>query len=168
MTSEDSKRDDAYVVMPQKEYARLYNRQCAELTTLKKSVDPQDKHSSYLEATLKKHYPQVYKAMIKNDHIMTNSERIQDALNGITNSNEKHRKAVQLSKQLDEVVAGKHKVNKLSNPIRPLVQCYVDSITENSSLSPAKKAVLRSYLDTYVSKIPWYMKADKKEQATNF
>ena len=65
MTSEDSKQDDAYVVIPQKEYARLYNRQYAELTTLKKSVDPQDKHSSYLEATLKRHYPQVYKAMIR-------------------------------------------------------------------------------------------------------
>ena len=53
MTSEDSKRNDAYVVILQKEYARLYNRQYAELTTLKKSIDPQDKHSSYLEATLK-------------------------------------------------------------------------------------------------------------------
>ena len=73
---------------------------------------------------------------------MTSSERIQDALNGTTNSNEKQCKAIQLSKQLDEVVVGKHKVNKLSNPIRPLVQCYVDSITKNSSLSPAKKAVL--------------------------
>ena len=164
MTSKDSKRDDAYVVIPQKEYAHLYNRQYAELTTSKKSVDPQDKHSSYLEATLKKHYPQVYKAMIKNDYIMTSSERIQDTLNGTTNSNEKQHKAIQLSKQLDEVVVGKHKVNKLSNPIRPLAQRYVDSITKNSSLSAAKKAVLRSYLDTYVSKIPWYMKADKKEQ----
>ena len=105
--------------------------------------------------------------MIKNDYIMTSSERIQDALNSTTNSNEKQRKAIQLSKQLDEVVASKHKVNKLSNLIRPLAQRYVDSITKNSSLSPAKKAVLRSYLDTYVSKIPWYMKADKKEQATN-
>ena len=45
MTSKDSKRDNAYVVIPQKEYARLYNRQYAELTTLKKSIDPQDKHS---------------------------------------------------------------------------------------------------------------------------
>ena len=105
--------------------------------------------------------------MIKNDYIMTSSERIQDTLNGTTNSNEKQHKAIQLSKQLDEVVVGKHKVNKLSNPIRPLAQRYVDSITENSSLSPAKKAVLRSYLDTYVSKILWYMKVDKKEQATN-
>ena len=80
--------------------------------------------------------------MIKNDYIMTSSERMQDTLNGTTNSNKKQRKAIQLSKQLDEVVAGKHKVNKLSNPIRPLVQRYVDSITKNSSLSPAKKAVL--------------------------
>ena len=76
-----------YIVIPHKEYARLYNRQYAELTTLKKSIDPQDKHSSYLEATLKKHYPQVYKAMIKNDYIITSLERIQDALNSTTNSN---------------------------------------------------------------------------------
>ena len=105
--------------------------------------------------------------MIKNDYIMTSSERIQDTLNGTTNSNKKQCKAIQLSKQLDEVVVSKHKVNKLSNAIRPLAQRYVHSITKNSSLSPVKKAVLRSYLDTYVSKIPWYMKADKKEQATN-
>ena len=67
--------------------------------------------------------------MIKNDYIMTSSERIQDTLNGTTNSNEKQHKAIQLSKQLDEVVVGKHNVIKLSNPIRPLVQRYVDSIT---------------------------------------
>ena len=56
--------------------------------------------------------------MIKNDYIMTSSERIQDTLNGTTNSNEKQRKAIQLSKQLDEVVAGKHKVNKLTHSLR--------------------------------------------------
>ena len=41
-------KNDAYVVIPQKEYTRLYNRQYVELTMLKKSVDPEEKTSSTL------------------------------------------------------------------------------------------------------------------------
>ena len=78
--------------------------------------------------------------MIKNDYIMTSSERIQDTLNSTTNSNEKQRKAIQLSKQLDEVVAGKHKVNKLSNPIRSLAQRYVDSITKKQFIVSSEES----------------------------
>ena len=37
MSEESSKRDNAYVVIPQKEYAQLYNSQYAQLTTLKNS-----------------------------------------------------------------------------------------------------------------------------------
>ena len=81
MSEESSKRDDAYMVIPQKEYTQLYNGQYAQLTTLKKSIDPRGEHSSYLEAALKKHYPKVYKDMIRNDYIVTSSDRIQDELN---------------------------------------------------------------------------------------
>ena len=35
MSEESSKRDDTYVVIPQKEYAQLYNGQYAQVTTLK-------------------------------------------------------------------------------------------------------------------------------------
>ena len=38
--SEKQQRDDAYVVMPQSEYSRLYNRQYVQLTDLRKSADP--------------------------------------------------------------------------------------------------------------------------------
>ena len=159
MSEESSKRDDN----PQKEYARLYNGQYAQLTTLKKSVDPRGEHSSYLEATLKKHYPKVYKDMIHNDYIVTSSDHIQDELNNNDNkqSQEQQRKSIQLSKQLDEVIVGKQIIKRLSNPIRPIAQCYVDIITRDSSLSPAHRQVfcsyLNTYLNTYIDKIPFYL-----------
>ena len=78
--SENTKREDAYVVIPQKEYSQLYNGQYAKLMTLQKSLDPRE-ISSYLEATLKKHYPKVYKDMIQNDYILMGSQHIQDVLN---------------------------------------------------------------------------------------
>ena len=37
----------------------INNKQYAELTTLCKSVDPDKRNETYLEATLKEHYPQV-------------------------------------------------------------------------------------------------------------
>ena len=46
MNEGDRAKNDAYIVIPQKEYARLYNRQYAELMTLKKSVDPEEKTPS--------------------------------------------------------------------------------------------------------------------------
>ena len=95
--SENTKREDAYVVIPQKEYCELYNRQYAKLTTLQKSLDPRGENSSYLEATLKKHYPKVYKDMIQNDYILTGSQRIQDMLNEESNNEERQRKNMQMS-----------------------------------------------------------------------
>ena len=65
--SKEEECKDGYIIVPQEEYTKLDNRQYAELTTLKKKVDPEERHNTYLEATLKKHYPQVYKDMIKND-----------------------------------------------------------------------------------------------------
>ena len=55
--SKEEECKDGYVIVPQEEYAKLYNRQYAELTTLKKKVDPEECHNTYLEATHKKHYP---------------------------------------------------------------------------------------------------------------
>ena len=69
-----TEKRDSYVVIPQQEYARLYNNQYAELMTLCKSVDPNEQNETCLKATLKKHYPQVYKDMVKNDYIMTSSK----------------------------------------------------------------------------------------------
>ena len=66
--------------MPQGEYQKLYNKQYAELTTLKKKIVPEEK---YLETAMKTHYPKVYEGMIKNDYILTNPERIQNALENL-------------------------------------------------------------------------------------
>ena len=60
-------RDASYVVLPQKEYQKLYSRQYAELMTLKKKVEPEEIHKTFPEATLKKHYPCIYQDMLKND-----------------------------------------------------------------------------------------------------
>ena len=144
------------MVIPQKEYSQLYNGQYAKLTTLQKSLDPRGENSSYLEATLKKHYPKVYKDMIQNDYILTGSQRIQDVLNEESNNEERQRKNMQMSKQLDEVVSGKQKLKRLSNPLRPIAQRYVDKLT--LSLPFTQRQVFRSYLNTYVNRIPFYMK----------
>ena len=91
MSAEETTRDGGYVVLPQNEYQKLYNRQYAELTTLKKKVDPEEKRETFLEAMLKKHYPCIYQNMLKNDYIMTESNHIESELNNkaMTESNVK-------------------------------------------------------------------------------
>ena len=97
--------------------------------------------------------------MIKNDYILTSSDRIQNALYEAPGGAQEHQhKNIQMSKQLDEVIAGKQRPKRLTNPVRPLAQCYVDSITRNSSLSPIKHRLLHLYLSTYLKRIPWYIK----------
>ena len=123
--SEKQQRDDAYVVILQSEYSHLYNGQYMQLTDLQKSADPDGRSLTYLETTLKTHYQKVYLDMIKNDYILTAQER-----KNITDKDtpeECQRKSIQHSKQLDEVVSGKQKLNKLSNPYRPVAQCYVNN-----------------------------------------
>ena len=78
---EETTRNGSYIVLPQKESQKLYNRQYTELTTLKKKVNPKEKHKTFLEAMLKKHYPQVYQDMLKNDYITTGSNHIESKLN---------------------------------------------------------------------------------------
>ena len=48
MNEGDRAKNNAYIVIPQKEYARLCNRPYAELTMLKKSADPEEKTPSTL------------------------------------------------------------------------------------------------------------------------
>ena len=74
MSEKQQQRDDVYVVIPQLEYSRLYNGQYAQLTDLRKSADPDGQSSTYLETTLKTHYPKVYLDMIKNNYILTAQE----------------------------------------------------------------------------------------------
>ena len=103
-----------------------------ELTTLKKKVNPNENNAAYLEATLKKHYPNVYKDMIKNDYIITTSDRIQRSLDNTPHHGtaELQNKNMQMVHQLDKVIAGKQKSECLSNPIRWLAQHYVDNIAK--------------------------------------
>ena len=152
-------RDGSYVVLPQKEYQKLYNRQFAELTTLKKKVDPEEKHETFLEAMLKKHYPRIYQDMLKNDYIATGSSHIESELNNkAMTKSERQRLNLQMTKQLDNVVSGKQKPVKLSNPICFLAQEYVDSIVNELSMSPKKRRLLYAHLHQFAKHIPWYMK----------
>ena len=64
-------------------------------------------------------------------------------------------------KQLDEVVSGKYKPKKLSNPVRFLAQKYVDNIARESTLAPEKRRLLHTHLYQFTKKIPWYMKDNK-------
>ena len=82
MSEKQQQRDDAYIVIPQSEYSRLYNGQYVQLTDLRKSADPDGRSSTYLETTLKTHYPKVYLDMIKNDYILTAQERKKQSYNG--------------------------------------------------------------------------------------
>ena len=131
MSEKQQQRDDAYVVIPQSEYSRLYNGQYVQLTDLQKSADPDGRSSTYLETTLKTHYPKVYLDMIKNDYILTAQERKNSHITDKDTPEERQQKSIQHSKQLDEVVSGKQKLNKLSNPYRPVAQRYVEQLTKS-------------------------------------
>ena len=155
MSEKQQQRDDAYVVIPQSEYSRLYNGQYAQLTDLRKSADPDGRSSTYLETTLKTHYPKVYLDMIKNDYILTAQERKNSHITDKDTPEERQRKSIQHSKQLDEVVSGKQTLNKLSNPYRPIAQRYVEQLTK--SLAPAQRQVFRSYLRPYLDRINFYL-----------
>ena len=155
MSEKQQQRDDVYVVIPQSEYSRLYNRQYAQLTDLRKSADPDGRSSTYLETTLKTHYPKVYLDMIRNDYILTAQERKNSHITDKDTPEERQGKSIQHSKQLDEVVSGKQKLNKLSKPYRPVAQCYVEQLTK--SLPLAQRQVFRSYLRPYLDRIPFYL-----------
>ena len=65
---------------------------------------------------------------------------------------------VQMVKQLDNVLSGKKKPQKLSNPIRFLAQQYIDGIAQHASVSPPKRHLLHMDLSQFTKNIPWYMK----------
>ena len=75
MSEKQQQWDDAYVIIPQSEYSCLYNGQYTQLTDLRKSADPDRRSLTYLETTLKTHYPKVYLDMIKNHYILTAQEQ---------------------------------------------------------------------------------------------
>ena len=153
MSKEEEHKHD-YIIVPQEEYVKLYNRQYAELTMLKRKVDPEECHNTYLEATLKKHYPQVYKDMIKDDYIMTSGNRMEQDLQDANNQPEHQRRSIQMIKQLDEVVSGKYKLKKLLNPVRFFAQKYVDDIARESTLAPEKRRLLHTHLYQVMKKYP--------------
>ena len=42
----NNRLNNSYVVVPQGEYQKLYNKQYAELTILKKKIDPEEKRKN--------------------------------------------------------------------------------------------------------------------------
>ena len=54
------------------------------------------------------------------------------------------------------MVSGKHKLKKLSNPLRPVAQQYVNDLTWNLPL--VQRQAFRLYLQLYLDKIPFYLK----------
>ena len=155
-----SKTDhSSYVVIPQSEYEQLYNRQYAELMTLKKKVDPDEKRERYLEMVLKTRYPKVYEDMIKNDYILTHPERTQNVLDSLPDGDYETKKQanLQMQKQLNEVVSGKQKQSLLSNPMKLLAQDFIDGIANHSTVSPEKRWLLHTHLSKYVHQISLYL-----------
>ena len=73
-------------------------------------------------------------------------------------------KSIQHSKQLDEVVLGKQKLNKLSNPYHPVAQHYIEQLTK--SLPLAQRQVFRSYLRPYLDRIPFYLVTKGNDKST--
>ena len=72
---------------------------------------------------------------------MIGSNHIESELNNKAMAKSEHQMLnLQMTKQLDNVVSGKQKPVKLSNPICFLAQEYIDSIVNESSLSPKKDA----------------------------
>ena len=72
---------------------------------------------------------------------MTGSNGIEGELNNkATTKSERQRLNLQMTKQLDNVVSGKQKPVKLSNPTCFLAQEYIDSIVNESSMSSKKDA----------------------------
>ena len=104
---------------------------------------------------LKTHYPKVYLDMIKNDWILTAQKQKNCYITDKDTPEERQRKSIQHSKQLDEVVSRKQKLNKLSNPYRPVAQRYIEQLTK--SLPLAQGQVFRSYLRPYLDRIPFYL-----------
>ena len=137
----------SYVVVLQREYEQLYNRQYAKLTTLKKKVDPGKKRERYLETTQKTCYPKVYKDIIKNDYIFTHPERTQDMLDSLPDGDYKTKKQANLRmhKQLNEVMSGKQKQSLLYNPMRLFAQDFIDGIVNDSTVSPEKRQSLHAH-----------------------
>ena len=65
-----------FVMVPQEEYKKLYNKHYVELTSLKKTqLDPDDQHGDFFKTSLKTHYPKVNAEMVKNDYIVTHRDR---------------------------------------------------------------------------------------------
>ena len=104
--------------------------------------------------------------MIKNDYILTAQERKNSHITDKDTPEERQQKSIQHSKQLDQVVSGKQKLNKLSNPYRPVAQRYVEQLTK--SLPLAQRQVFRSYLRPYLDRIPFYLetKGNSNDKST--
>ena len=73
-----------------------------------------------------------------------------------------------MQRQLDDVVSGRQRRIKLSNPIYFFTRCYLDHLVKDSSLSSSKHQLLYHHLNNYAKHLPVYINRPlrKVEQAT--
>ena len=126
---------------------------------------------SYLEMALKMQYPKVYADMIKNDHIVTNTQRTQRYLDEMMPRGDYENGEIMKAttektckdKQLNEVLSGKQRSIPLSNPMRFLAQEFANNIANNSTASPERCQLLFTHLSKYINKISLYLSRKHKK-----
>ena len=165
--SQEENRPSSYVVVSRKDYENLYNRQYAQLTSLKKKLDPVEKKEAFFETTLKTHYPKVYQDMIRNDYIMTRPAIRRVAQSLIGDSEKREQLQMTMQRQLQDVVSGRQKRVKLSNPLYFFTQRYLNRLVKDSSVSKNKRQLLYHHLYNYAKNLPVYINRPlrKVEQA---
>ena len=107
--------------------------------------------------------------MIRNDYILTRPTAIQRA-SSISKEDSEKAKQVQMTmqRQLDDVVSGRQRRIKLSNPIYFFTRRYLDRLVKDSSLSLSKRQLLYHHLNNYAKRLPVYINRPLRrvEQAT--
>ena len=95
--------------------------------------------------------------MVKNDYIMTSSKRIEDTINDTPNNSERQWMNVQMVKQLDNVISGKQKPQKLSTQLDFSTTIYRQNCMRRQCVFPNCR-LLHMHLSQFTKNIPWYMK----------
>ena len=107
--------------------------------------------------------------MIRNDYILTQPTAIQQASNISKGDSEKAEQVqMTMQRQLDDVISGRQRRIKLSNPIYFFTRCYLNHLVKDSSLSSSKHQLLYHHLNNYAKHLPVYINQPlrKVEQAT--
>ena len=73
-----------------------------------------------------------------------------------------------MQRQLDDVVSGRQRCIRLTNPIYFFTRRYLDRLVKDSSLSLSKRQLLYHHLNNYAKRLPVYINRPLRrvEQAT--